>query len=365
MWRLSDFLLRELERGLEESYRSALRDLDSIEWRELPEAKSCELVGVDGSRGMEKLSCVIFYAISAVAVGRDVLEMHDVGIVKPHVHVEDRIRLRMHTAEFRIASFSEADLVLLDGTLSGAIVRPPAYVERISVEELRRSYELEGIVEDFVSFLDEWVRELEDEVRRGEAKRTLTAADAVVENFERGYRRGESRREDLTIFLEYVEYLHALDRLLRKPVAFVAKNFYTTRLSKAGDALALELFAIERLRRQAEGYVACFEKPRKAIPSPLAEKFRNVARAGIHSAYVRLSEGSNLILVESPRGVEEAIAAIRSVEVDGYPIQLIHAHRYARIRKKELKAMMQAMISAIDAKYAPMLRRPRDVLEVR
>ncbi len=364
MWRLSDEALAAFESALRESYELAAREAENLDvrWLELPEAKEGDVFGVDGSRGIEKFSGAVFYAISSVAVGSYMLEMHDVTILKPHMHIEDRIRLHMQTSEFRIGSFVDAGIVLMDGTLSGALVRPPAYVNEVDLNALRRSYDLDDLIADFVSLLDDWSESLRSEVESGEARGNNLLARRVFEKFERGYRRGAAMKDDLIILMEYVEYLHALDELLSGNVVFVAKSFYTRNLCSVGDALVLELLSTRQFGEPRSGYVPFRQRVRKAIP--FAELFKNVSKAEIFSAYARLADGENILLLESPREIsDDVLAMIRAVEVHGYPLPLIHAHRYATIKRGELKRLIEAIINATDPRYSLLLRRPRDVLE--
>ncbi len=370
MWRLSDELLREFERTLEESYSSVVSVARSLKhrWRELPEPEICSICGVDGSRGIERLSGLVFYIISAASVGEDILEMHEVTTLRPHMHIEERIRLHMHTSEYRLGSLAEEEIVLMDGTLRGAIIRPPAYLDRDVYTTLSNLYDLEGIIDDFIMVLDRWYEEIAEDVAKGVARKNyLLTRSEYFDGIEIGCRKGgEGDRDNLMILLEYIEYLHALDKLLERNAVFVAKSFYTnefTANSSITDSAVLDYLAREQFGEEKAGYIQFKPELKKSLPW-YAKKFRNLTKAEVFGAFVRFADGGNIYMLESSKPVEEeTIAKLCSFEADGYLIPLIHAHRHAEIRRRELKNIMNAMLSAVDPKYAFLLKKGREPLE--
>ncbi len=372
MWRLSDSLLREFERMLEDSYESVKRIAKKIEckWLELPEAKSCKACGVDGSRGVEKLSGVVFYVVSSVAVGSDVLEMHEVTMLKPYRHIDERIRLHMQISEFRLGSMCDEEIVLMDGTLSGAVIRPPAFISEDIQDKmgaLRKVYELDEMIEDFVLALDEWCAEIEEDVKAGRAKKNyLLTRTEYFDGMERGYRRGEeSMKEDLRILFEYIEYLHSLNKLLEKDVIFVAKSFYTSEFSRNSaitDAAVLDYLAIEQFGCEKAAYIPFKQNVKKSLP--FAKHFPNIVGAEINAAFVRFADFGSIYLLESLKTIDDdVIAKLRSLEVSGYLLPLIHAHKYAEIKRRELRELMRSLLNATDPKYSFLLKKGREVLE--
>lgn len=363
MWRLSDDMLLEFKRTLEESYKIAEMELrrKNLYWNELPEPKECNACGIDGSVGVEKFVGAVFYATSAVSVGKEILEMHEITALKPYKHIDDRIRLHMQINEYRIASFSNAELLLLDGTLSGALIRPPAYIKE-NLRELEKNYDLESLVSEYLRELDAMLSELKKDVFIGRARKSyLLARSEQFREFERSYRTGKNLSDDLAIFLEYVEYLHSLNNLLEKKVVFVAKSYYTKNFSDVGDAAFLEILCRSLFGKSKAGYVEFYPEIEKSVP--FSNKFEKVAELLINSAYVRLGDDSNILLIETNQKVDEVIAKLRSLEVDGYPLPLINAHNYAKIKRSELKEMIKALVNASDPKYSFLLRRFREVVD--
>lgn len=370
MWRLSDALLDEFEKVLEESYQSVVSIAKGINhsWNPLPETKKCSVCGVDGSRGLERLSGLVFYIISAAAVGEDTREMHEVSVLKPHVHIEERVRLHMHTSEFRLGSLAEEEVILMDGTLRGAIIRPPAYLGADVYESLTKVYELDSFIDDFLLVLEEWYGEISEDVVKGRARKNyLLTRSEYFDKIERGCRKREGEdRSNLMILAEYLEYLHALDKLLEKNVVFVAKSFYTseyTANSSITDSAVLDYLAREQFGEEVAGYIKFKPDLKKALPW-YAKRFKRVEKAEIYGAFVRFADGGNIYMLESTKQLdEELIGKICSCEAEGYLLPLIHAHRMAEIKHRETKTIVTAMLAAVDPKYSFLLKKGRDVLE--
>ncbi len=369
MWRLSDELLEEFERTLEESYSKVVSIARSIRqrWKMLPEPESCTICGVDGSRGVERLSGLVFYIISAASVGGDIREMHEVTTLRPHIHIDERIRLHMHTSEYRLGSIADEDIVLIDGSLRGAIIRPPAYLTKDVYSTLSKLYDLEGVVEDFIEVLDSWYEEITDDVKKGVARKNyLLTRSEYFDRIERGCRKGEQNdRDNLMILMEYIEYLHALDRLLERNVVFVAKSFYTSEFTanlSVTDSAVLDYLAREQFGEEKAGFIQFKPVLQKSLPW-FSKNFENL-NSEIYGAFVRFADGGNIYMLESTEPIEEEmIAKLCNCEADGYLIPLIHAHRHAEIKRRELKTIVSAMLSATDPKYSFLLKRGRDVLE--
>ncbi|MDI9645581.1 MAG: DNA double-strand break repair nuclease NurA [Archaeoglobales archaeon] len=363
MWRLSDDILLEFKKTLEDSYKIAELELrrKKLYWNELPEPKECDACGVDGSIGVEKFVGAVFYATSAVAVGKEILEIHEITALKPYMHIDERIRLHMQINEYRIASFSKSELLLLDGTLSGAVVRPPAYIKE-NLKELEKNYDLDGLVSEYLRALDALQFEIKKDVTTGKARKSyLLARSEHFREFERSYRTGKNLSDDLAIFLEYIEYLHSLNNLLGKKVVFVAKSYYTKNFSEVGDAAFLEILCRSLFGRSKAGYVEFYPEIKKSVP--FSDKFEKIKDLLINSAYVRFCDDANILLIETNQKVDEIISNLRSLEVEGYPLPLINAHNYAKIKRSELKAMIRALINASDPEYSFLLRRFREVVD--
>jgi len=102
----------------------------------------------------KRLSGAIIYAVSASAVGDDIYYWNDIGALFPYSNADDRIRVHMDTLEKRMGALvsEESDLVLMDGTISGALIRPPSYANSTT----NQLYERHGrtLLEASLDFLD-------------------------------------------------------------------------------------------------------------------------------------------------------------------------------------------------------------------
>ncbi|MCS7122016.1 MAG: DNA double-strand break repair nuclease NurA [Archaeoglobaceae archaeon] len=353
MWKVNDEVIKKIENALRKEYEEIEKELENskVEWRDLPEEEEREICGVDGSRGIEKLFGAVVYVVSSASISKDVEELHDVNVLKFHRNIEERIRLQMHTFEFRIANDSDAEVVLIDGTLSGAIIRPPAYVQQVDLRTIRKNYELDSLVKDFIFALNEKVEERKD---------VMHSRD-LFEVLEKRYKVKESIAEDLLIFLEYLEYLHSLDKLLEKDVVFVAKNFYTKRFSKMNDAIFLEFLTRKTFNEPKAGYVLFEEEFSKEIP--FKDVFKRIDDAKLYGAFVRLSDGANILMLESNRKIgEKTLSAMKYAEVHGYPLQLLLAHKYVEIKRREFKNLICSVLNALDPKFSTFFKDPREIL---
>jgi len=199
--------------------------------------------------------------------------------------------------------------------------------------------------------------------------------------------------ENLIVLFEYLEYLHALDRLLGNEIASIAKTFYRSDVigtvaereklkkvpimvdtpvvasltdrsgylrfsSKVGKKEALAQLILDLMEH---GF---FENLREI----LVLDGRKIEGARINPAYVRFADGGLIYLLEVPEGqdFEETLAKILSVAEDEYVIPLEYAHHSVVIKKREFDAYVDAILSAIvgeDEAYLNFLRYGREPLE--
>jgi len=363
--RLSDTLAVEFPRRLKEILCRVEECISAIEpffeWKELPEPISCDACGVDGSRGVEKRSGAVVYAVSSVGIGNGILEMHEISIIEPFKHIEKRIDMHMETNEARIGVLADEELVILDGTLSNLLLIKPNIAELLSREEEFKAKYLDLMLE-FVELLDEWLVDLDADVKNRKAQRpTLLSRTEVFDRLVKRYNVSKDDIADLRIYLEYVEFLHAYDRLLERDVVSVAKTVYKSRLSmnskfkdllkdyRITDQAVVDFLVMKTLGFERAGWY-CFEYDDDSLRHPpLAEElnFKNVVNLKVYPCYVRLKDYENVYLLESNRKIDDKLMSrVLSLEADGYILPLIHAHAYAKIKKKELKSMIISLLNA-------------------
>ena len=363
MRRLSDSLFREFPKRLEnilENVRRAIEDVEvSFNWKELPNPEDYRVYGIDGSRSMEKRCGAIVYAVSSVGVGDKILELHDISVIEPFKHVEKRVELHMQTNEARIGVFSNG-LPLLDGSLSNLLF----LIEKPKLTELwREEIDLSDektvrIMQDFKNDLDDWLEGIKEDMKSGLTQRkTLLSRE----------------REDRRIALEFVEYLHAYDRLLEKVVVSIAKNVYESRLLRENDyritdQAVVDYLVNERFGFEKSGYFKfSYDVKREGWVRELAKilELKNLIKLKVHPCYVRFRDYGNVYLLESNVEVERVLPKVVGLEVNGYPFPLIHAHRYSEIKKREMRAIMIALMNALAdrTEFRILLKHPRSNLE--
>lgn len=250
----------------------------------------------------------------------------------------------------------EADVVLMDGTLSGYIIRPPAYVtDNKTYASVASTYDFDNLIEDFIEALDSWWVEIENDIKKGRSQRSsLLSRTPYFDELEDRYRiGGEGDKDNLRVLLEYVEYLHALDRLLdnARAVVSVAKTFYKNEfvdLAGITDCPVLEFLAYEQFGEERAAYIPfIYRKIDKRVPA-LAQYFSNVRGLldELKASYVRFVDFGNIYLIESNCEIDdELMAKIVSQESDGYLLPLIYAHKYAEIKRGEMKTLVSSLLN--------------------
>ncbi|NJE02740.1 DNA double-strand break repair nuclease NurA [Thermococcus sp. MV11] len=413
MERIDDRHLEEIKRFLEES-RGELGKLVPLvrkhyEWESLPELKKASVYAVDGSRMAKRLSGAIIYAVSASAVGNDLYYWNDIGALFPYSNADDRIRVHMDTLEKRMGAMiaEKADLVLMDGTISGALIRPPSYANSTT----QKLYSTHGrnLLEASLDFLDalnikwkEWRRELRKGVISGPSllargREGKSIFQILMEKGSKSLKRNlwwVGDTENLIVLFEYLEYLHALDRLLDGEIASIAKTFYRSdviqtvaereRLKKVPIMVDTPVVASltgksgylrfsyrkgpkDRLAKLILDLMEHGMFPNLREILVLDEK-NNIVDARIRPAYIRFADGGLIYLLEVPekQDFEETLAKLLSVAEDEYVIPLEYAHHSVVIKKREFDAYVDAILSAIvgeDESYLNFLRYGREPLE--
>ncbi|ASJ10487.1 5'-3' exonuclease [Thermococcus sp. P6] len=316
MYRLMDRgSVDRIKRMLLKGYNMARESLKAIEWRELPERRKSRVYAIDGSQGKQRLSGTIIYAVSSYAFGNGAPYrlVHTNAMLYNQGISDQIIRLQMETLEnklgFLAGKIGKVDYVMMDGTLTGSLTRPPVYPESVkgltTIETVLGSEALEELVERFVGMLDEHYRELEERLRKGErVNNGVVLADEKLEEFSGFYEAmegstvrdfsgsiridrktlesyrdsgmsagemiekllseyGEGRelglddaRNAVHVVLGYLEYLYSLERLLGNgefDLVYVAKSFYNRKLTQKLGLDIVDVPYLDAYLRKAYG----------------------------------------------------------------------------------------------------------------
>ncbi|AFK22718.1 hypothetical protein Py04_1144 [Pyrococcus sp. ST04] len=292
-------------------------------WKPLPPEKPSKVYAVDGSRATSRLSGTIIYFLSSYAVGSGKsYRLNYANAMQYNYDISDQlIRMQMETLENMLGYLAgeklngKEKLILMDGTLTGSIIRPPVYPKDIqSIETVRYILGEDNFEELILEFLtklkshysrvsdalkgkkehsapilaDEFAEEFRSKYldnmllgylnekievklprslvkREGiplsvlrEAAEEGKSALEVLKDFEEDRLKVKVSRDDIEdaihVILAYVEYLYSLDKLLtHKNVVYIAKSFYTKKLASELGLPIVDTALLDAVMRKALG----------------------------------------------------------------------------------------------------------------
>jgi len=356
--RIKDMLLR--------GYEEAEKKLKDLEWRELPkERKPCRVYAIDGSQGKQRLSGTIFYAVSSYAFGNGpAYRLVYTNAMLYNQGISDQIiRLQMETLENKLgylaAELGRVDYVMMDGTLTGSLTRPPVYPESIkgitTIENALGKNKLEELVKAFVELLDDHYEKLEEELEAGrKVNGGVILADERLEDFEEFYRamegfkgrfldatlprkilitrktldaylKGEKGAEEIFeeilreygeekelslddarnavhVVLGYLEYLYSLEKLLGENLVYVAKSFYNRKLTQRlgvdiVDVPYLDAYLRKKYKEEKAGYCVITQGG-----NPISHRMPRVLRRYFPKVEHYIERGVPMAYVRTMRG---------------------------------------------------------------
>jgi NurA-like 5'-3' nuclease len=157
----------------------------------------------------------------------------------------------------------------------------------------------------------------------------------------------DDKRTEKALFLEYLEYLACLSRLLERgldKVVGVSKT--STRASLLGSLPDVAVYS--RISKEP-GFSDLMREPfaskfRRRFPA-YDEFFNSIV---FTSCYTRLVAGKGVLLIEIPREVDEDVVldileGMRGVSVDGYPYPLRKAHREVVITNRDMRVISNSL----------------------
>ena len=310
----ADKILEMLTRELREA-RNALSE--KIEWKPLPEKRESKVYAVDGSQGKARLSGTIIYTVASFAFGngRSARLVYTNAMTYNHGISDQIIRLQMETLENKLGALVGTDehMILMDGTLTGSLTRPPVYPESVKGITTLVDTLGEGMLKDLIrDFTDRLDHHHDDLFRRLSERRELYSgvilADEVIDEYSEFYRAMEGKevinydgalkglrdalrmpqseiievlerleeyvepkilsledaRNTIHVVLGYIEYLHSLEKLLQREVAYIAKSFYSRNItSRLGintvDVPFLDAYLLGVYGEEIPGYCVIYD----------------------------------------------------------------------------------------------------------
>ncbi len=351
---------------LQRGYEEALKRLGELEWRDLPERRPSRVYAVDGSQGKQRLSGTIIYSVSGYAFGNGpAYRLVYTNAMLYNQGISDQIiRLQMETLENKLGYLAgvlgKVDYVMMDGTLTGSLTRPPVYPEGVKgIATIRNALgegKLRELVKAFVEMLDEHYEGLMERLRaRKRVNGGVILADERLADFEEFYRamvgyrvssidatiprrgiriggktldayiRGEKSAEEILneliseygeereltledardavhVVLSYIEYLHSLERLLGLDLVYVAKSFYNRKLTgKLGvdvvDVPYLDAYLRERYGEERPGYYVITQGGK-----PIGHRMPRVLRENFPTVERYIEHGVPMAYVRTMKG---------------------------------------------------------------
>lgn len=297
-----------------QEYREQWRTFSSEPYR-------CIVGAEDGSANYRKYKSLVFYAVNALALVFDneveEFKYSDVDILFPYRNVDSRVSLYRSILEVKagIKALDRADIFLIDGSIFSDLVTT-------KVSENLDQKEKEELIE--------MLPELEE------------GDDVLVSKKISKKIRGE-RKLDKIIFLEYLEYLSSLQKLLEHGYSKLVGISKTSTEADLREGMP-DMAVYEEVTSEAG-----FSEPRtKVLPKhfPVYEEFfRNFV---FTRCYARLEDRKGVLMVEFPREVneeeiEKCLSSLRSTCVKGYPYPLRKAHREVVISDRDIQRFAGAL----------------------
>ena len=308
-------------------------------WRgELPPPSApSSAAAVDGSRNRKDFAGYVVYALGAASMvfrggepGGLCIDA-DVDLLKPYEYSDSRLRTLMGILEFKraLSVLSEVDLLLLDGSVIGALLRPVAFFH-----EIDRNGELK---KKAVALFEE-------------LKEVYSTGKINSKEFYRRVAEEFSGREYAVVsgYLEYLEYLYTiyllLERAKREGKAVIS-------VSKRSDSRHYELdnllpdIAVLNLLNLPSGYsepvsLSLTEEEKFYYPGEFEELLRSFE---FTVSFVKPGDWVYKVEVFGDVDFGSALSYLNYYSVSGYPFPLAEVHRSVKITSADLEEVLRIL----------------------
>lgn len=295
--------------------------------------KSASVAGVDGSMNYKIFQDFALYGVSSTAVvndGNGLINCNfgDINLMPPNPFLRDRIRLRMSIFELKTGINAlvdrKAEYLLLDGSLIGNIVRPPAF-------ESRLSYGIKNELIDRYSFL----------IKNCNFKEVEVYTDRLEDEISSNYRK---KRFEVFTYIEYLEHLSTLAYLLEnhgnKIIAIskesTSHNIFEDRLP---DIAIFNL--VSKKEGRSDAYKVAIDVETKTSFPILEKFFRDIS---FNLIYARFQDNKPILRIETMNPeTEEILALIKNECVEGYPFILKKAHLDVLIKNQDIENIYNSL----------------------
>ncbi|MEM5883057.1 MAG: DNA double-strand break repair nuclease NurA [Candidatus Aenigmatarchaeota archaeon] len=321
---------------------SILKKLEEIEkerkeikppWEDsiINELKGKRIAAEDGSINWVDFRTFTLYAVASQLFYFDEkmenIKACDVDILWPCTRSEERLRFYMHIFETKVCLEAirkfNPDLILLDGSLIGMLIRPFPSIFEPPVD-VRRDVE-----KNFLEILNE---NLENGIEIF-SKKLWSDVEEKFPNF----------KIEVICYLEYLEHLLCVYKLLsnaKDKIVAIAKT------SRANDYFNLGIpdMAIFEKYSKKEGISKPLQVGNVKWKFPILDE--ELKRFNFTIFYSRLEDRKNILKFEIPSEIDEKQAKeilenIKSISTDGYPYLLKKAHDEVIIKKKDIEHLVR------------------------
>lgn len=297
-------------------------------WREveIPERKA--IIGAeDGSLNHRRYKNFVIYAVNAIALvyngSFQEIKHSDINILYPYKNIEERLNLYRTIFELKTALevLDEAELFLLDGSMLSDVGYLKRFGRWLGEEEKRE------------------VLELAPELEKIEGVEIASMRFAA--QFE-----GEHKFEKI-MFLEYLEFLSSLARLLEEGIEkLVAISKLSTKSSFAEDLPDIAVF--EEISKK-QGYSRPEYEPLTSQVMGKFSVYEELFKSLVFTTfYARFEDKKGVFLLELPREIKdeeilEILCKIKSTCIDGYPYFLTKAHKSVVITNRDMENIFTSL----------------------
>ncbi len=297
-----------------------------------PVEKIVSIGAVDGSLNRKEFLSHILYAVGANSVyfkeeGKEEKlwedYLVDVGVLKPHEYSDSRLRLYMGILEIKallkIGNEKKPEILLLDGSLIGNIIRPVTFSFQVD-EVIKNSIEqnLFPILKENFSFskID-----------------SQTLQKTLLENFPREF------FPVVAGYLEYLEYLIALETLFKNFLSNIISISKRSSSRVYGFDSVLPDIAIFQKCNLPVGFSKPVEKEitpdiKYNFPRVFSNSFRNKK---INIFYVKFKH--DIYKVETILSPKTVFDNLSYAIINGYPLPLKLAHDRVKITNRDMETL--------------------------
>jgi len=308
--RIQKEVTKLLDKSIVKQYQQSWNNHD---FKQIPSVIGAE----DGSINHKRYKNLVIYAVNAEALVYDTaiksVSNADVGVLYPYYKIEERLQLYRALYELKTALIviDTVDLFLLDGSIISDLNAFRTFTKGVTSKQR----------EEVLAFLP---------LLEADERCAITSKELCLKLEPDGAR-------EKIVFLEYLEYLVALEKLLSRGMdKLVGISKLSTR-SRIG--FGVPDLAIYEEATHKSGYSNLATDVVTGRFPIYNEIFRSIV---FTISSIRLEDGKDVYMLETPSEINdkqlvELLSKISYTSVDGYPYLLKKAHKDVVIRNSDIE----------------------------